>query len=212
MPEPVDLETLDCLREAWNARAIPPAGVYRAIVADPPWEYNDRLDSGAQRVRGAANWYRTMPTAAICDLPVGDWAAAEAHLYLWVTNAFMEDGFRVVRAWGFDYKTILTWVKPQIGMGHYFRNNTEHVLFAVRGRLPLLVRDAPTAFSAPRRRHSEKPAAFLDLVERVSPGPRLEVFARSHRTGWDVVGEEVGTLLTGAGLRQVDRAPEGRLL
>lgn len=180
----------------------PERGAFATLVVDPPWSYNDRLQSGnsgfgaPKGVRGAANHYSVLDTPGIAALPVGEYAAPDAHIYLWVTNAFMEDGFALMRAWGFEFKTILTWVKPQIGMGHYFRNNTEHVLFGVRGSLPTKRNDCPTAFTAPRRRHSEKPDAFFDLVESMSPGPYLSVFERRWRMGWSAVGDEVGVTLT----------------
>jgi N6-adenosine-specific RNA methylase IME4 len=106
-----------------------------------------------------------------------------------------------VEAWGFKFKTVLTWVKPGLGMGHYFRNNTEHVLFAVRGRLGLARHDVPTAFSFPRRGHSEKPEEFYNLVESCSPGPYLELFSRSLRPGWTMWGDEIGQRAGQATLR-----------
>ena len=176
---------------------------FTTIVADPPWQYRDKLKMGGDQAgtphrghRGAESHYPCMATDDICALGgpghlVGLPIAEPAHLYLWVTNAFMEDGHRVARAWGFTPRTILTWVKPQIGMGHYFRNNTEHVIFAVRGTLPTLRRDCPTAFTANRRRHSQKPDEFFEIVESMSVGPYLEVFARRPREGWTVWGNEV---------------------
>lgn len=184
---------------------------YRTIVVDPPWSYtqhwkrsdqwrslsgrmfkrgghNGKYGAGA---RGAAAQYDCMPLDAISALGVGDWADVDAHLYVWTTNAFLRDTFPIIEAWGFSYKTMITWVKNQIGMGLYFRNSTEHVLFAVRGRLKPLRRDVRTDFAAPRGRHSEKPAAFYDMVESMSPGPYLDVFARKKRFGWDVYGNEV---------------------
>ena len=141
--------------------------------------------------RGAAAQYDCMTLDQIAALPVADWAEDNAHLYLWVTNAFIEAGFNLMREWGFTYKTMITWRKNQIGMGLYFRNSTEHVLFGVRGKLKLQRRDLRTDFEAPRRRHSEKPDAFYDLVEAASPGPYIEIFARRQRFNWDVAGNEV---------------------
>ena len=148
---------------------------------------------GAYKVgeRGAAAQYDCMTLDQIAALPVADWAEDNAHLYLWVTNAFIEAGFNLMREWGFTYKTMITWRKNQIGMGLYFRNSTEHVLFGVRGKLKLQRRDLRTDFEAPRRRHSEKPDAFYDLVEAASPGPYIEIFARRQRFNWDVAGNEV---------------------
>jgi N6-adenosine-specific RNA methylase IME4 len=172
---------------------------YRTICADPPWAYRDKLSSvnaGHPRHRGADSHYQTMPLEWIKDLPVHTIAEADAHLYLWTTNAFMVEGHEVARAWGFQPRTILTWVKTQIGMGHYFRNNTEHVIFAVRGSLPTNRKDVPTAFTAPRGAHSAKPECFIDLVESMSPGPYVEIFSRRHRLGWDVWGNESANTAT----------------
>ena len=167
---------------------------YACILADPPWEYRDRNTRGA-----AARHYPTLSVEALCRLEVAELAAPDAHLWLWTTNQMLADGTatKVARAWGFEPKTVLTWCKarpdgrPQIGTGHYLRNATEHVLFCVRGRLPVRVRSIPTWFMAPRGRHSEKPEVVYRIVEQVSPGPYLELFARRRRPGWHVWGNEV---------------------
>lgn len=124
-------------------------------------------------------------------------ARLNAHLFLWTTNAFMDKAYDVARAWGFQPKTIVTWVKtkpdgtPSMKTGNYFRGATEHFLFCIRGSLPLSTdRAYPTAFLWPRLSHSVKPDAFYDLVESVSPGPYLELFARRQRLGWDTWGDE----------------------
>jgi N6-adenosine-specific RNA methylase IME4 len=163
---------------------------YRTIVVDPPWNYHDKLGDGP---RGAASHYDCASFDDIAAIPVGTWAERDAHLYLWVTNAFMEEGHELARLWGFEKRTILTWVKPYIGMGHWFRNSTEHVLFCVRGRLGPQRRDLPTHFNGRNagRKHSQKPDAFYDLVEAMSPGPYIDVFSRTHRMGWAVFGNEV---------------------
>ena len=160
---------------------------YRTICADPPWAYKDKLTA---KHRGADAHYMTMPLEWIKRLRVQEISEDNAHLYLWTTNAFMVEGHEVCRAWGFEPRTILTWVKTQMGMGHYFRNNTEHVIFAVRGSLPTLRNDVPTAFTAKRRAHSAKPECFIDMVESMSPPAYLEIFSRRHRLGWDVWGNE----------------------
>jgi len=139
-----------------------------------------------------------MSAEDVAALPVGELAADDAHLYLWVTNPILPEAFQVVEAWGFAYNTILTWEKQgTLGMGFTFRNQTEHVLFGMRGKLPI---PAPlrqrTIFAAPKGRHSEKPDLFYDRVEAVSPEPRLELFARRARlAGWDYWGDEsLGTV------------------
>lgn len=127
-------------------------------------------------------------------------AGEDAHLYLWTTNSFMREAHEVAEAWGFKQKTILTWVKTEANnpakvsfrMGYYFRGATEHVLFCVRGKLRLNVRNLPTAFLWPRiGKHSRKPEAFYDMVEQASPGPYLELFARRNRIGWTTWGHGV---------------------
>jgi N6-adenosine-specific RNA methylase IME4 len=162
----------------------PVPDVFSAIVIDPPWRYDNVATRGA-----AEDHYPTMSLdeLAAMELPAAD----NAHLYLWVTNGFLREGFGLVDAWGFTYKTILTWCKPQIGMGNWFRNTTEHVLFGVRGRHPTLRNDVPTHFTAPRTRHSAKPESFYDLVESCSPGPWVDMFSRNRgRFGWHTWGNE----------------------
>lgn len=159
---------------------------YRTIVADPPWQYRS-----AATKADARKHYQTLPLADICELGIAQEAAKDAHLWLWTTNAFMEQGHQVVRAWGFEPMTILTWCKKQPGVGYYLRNNTEHCIFATRGK-PIVpeIKAMATWFIWPRSAHSQKPEAFYDLVEQVSPGPYLELFARRNRLGWDTWGNE----------------------
>jgi N6-adenosine-specific RNA methylase IME4 len=162
---------------------------YPTIVIDPPWDWDDEGDVD-QFGRGRPV-YATMPLGEIAALPVGDLAAEHAHLYLWITNRSLPKGFELLAAWGFRYVTALTWIKPSIGMGNYFRGSTEHVLFGVRGSLELLTRDQGTWFAAQRPSiHSAKPPEFYVLVERCSPGPWLEMFGRGLRKGWSVWGAE----------------------
>lgn len=165
-----------------------PAGLYSTLVIDPPWQYDNR------GTRGAANdHYHTMTRDELVALDVP--AADEAHLYLWTTNAFLRDAFDLVDAWQFDYKATLVWVKPQMGMGNYFRISHEMVLFGVRGGLKTRRKDALSWFQAPRGKHSAKPDAFYDLVESCSPGPYMDMFNRDgsklfRRPGWDGWGDE----------------------
>lgn len=163
-----------------------PPGQFRTIVADPPWQYSNT------RTRGAAeDHYPTMTLEELCRLNVSERAAEQSHLYLWVTNNFLLEGFEILAAWGFEYKTCLTWVKPQMGMGNYFRGSTEHVLFGVRGGLKTLRNNQVNWFEAKRTQHSAKPDLFYELVETCSPGPYLEMFARRARLGdWQYWGNE----------------------
>lgn len=177
-------------------------GTCRTIVADPPWRYANTSTRGA-----AEDHYPTMSIDEICALGPGviaERAAAESHLYLWTTAGHLPEAFRVVETWGFDYKTYLVWVKPQMGMGNYFRVSTELVLFGVRGGLRTNDRAILNWFEAPRSQHSSKPGGFADLVERASPGPYLEMFARCYRDqrlsgtcpctrcqrGWEIWGDQ----------------------
>lgn len=159
---------------------------YRTIVADPPWRY----DSAATKA-DARKHYETMALDDIQALPVADLAETDAHLWLWTTNGFMRQAHELAEGWGFRPLTIVTWCKKQPGVGYYLRNNTEHCIFATRGR-PMVPEFKPlsTWFVWPRAKHSQKPEAFYDLVEQVSPAPRVELFARRNRMLWDTWGNE----------------------
>jgi N6-adenosine-specific RNA methylase IME4 len=160
-----------------------------------------QLRSGGRGAQ-AEHVYPTMTNAELAALPVGQITADQAHLYMWVTNPRLiadhrgkrdVTPFDIVEAWGFTPQTLLTWVKPgRNGLGWYFRGQTEHVIFATRGKLgiPAELRQ-PNVFFAKKGRHSAKPGAFFELVEQVSPAPRIELFARSMRLGWDAWGNEV---------------------
>lgn len=169
---------------------------YRTIVADPPWRYRQtRILTTAKRpeTRPEADaQYQTMTVEDIAALPIKEQADDDAHLYLWVTNPKLFEALPVVEAWGFEYVTLLTWRKlGTLGLGYYFRGDTEHVIFAVRGKAPIEPsKRARNWFAAPKTGHSRKPDQFYEMVERVSPGPYLELFARRRRFGWDVWGNE----------------------
>jgi N6-adenosine-specific RNA methylase IME4 len=169
---------------------IAPNTTYQTIALDPPWDWGDEGD--ADQFGRARPTYATMSIDQIAALPVASLAAKDAHIYLWITNRSLPKGFALLESWGFRYITCLTWCKPSIGMGNYYRGSTEHILFGVRGSLPLLRRDMGTWFSASRPdRHSAKPEDFYRMVEACSPGPWLEMFARSQRNGWVQWGAEV---------------------
>lgn len=135
--------------------------------------------------------YASMDLAAICALPVESLAEDDAHLWVWGVNGRLDSAYEVARAWGFRPVTLLTWCKKQPGVGKYLRNNTEHCVFATRGAA-IFPEHVPTAswFVWPRAAHSAKPEAFYDLVEQVSPAPRVELFARRNRMLWDTWGNE----------------------
>lgn len=165
---------------------------FETVLADPPWRFQNRTGKVApEHVRLAR--YETMPLDDIIDLPVGDITTDQAHLYLWVPNALLPEGLEVLRAWGFTYKTNLVWYKTRKdggpdgrGVGFYFRNVTELVLFGVKGSRRTLApgRRQVNLFSERKREHSRKPEQLYDIIEACSPGPYLELFARYRRCGW----------------------------
>ena len=163
---------------------LPPGG-FATILVDPPWP----LQSGEKH-------YRTMSMARITALPVGALAARDAHLWLWTTNALLPKAYEVAEAWGFTVRSPLTWVKFRLGLGgrYQLRNASEQLLFCTRGRAPLGSRSQPTWFNAPVTEHSRKPAEQFAIIERVSPGPYLELFARRRPESnqpWAVWGDQV---------------------
>lgn len=159
---------------------------FGTIYADPPWPYENTASRGA-----AENHYRTMALDSIRALPVAELAADQAHLHLWTTNAFLFEAQHLMQAWGFAYKSCLVWIKPQMGNGNYWRVSHEFLLLGVRGPLTFKDKSQQSWAYAERTQHSAKPAIFRKLVERVSPGPRLELFARAPAEGWTVWGDQV---------------------
>jgi N6-adenosine-specific RNA methylase IME4 len=166
------------------------AAKFATIVIDPPWDWGDEGDQ--DQLGRARPTYGTMPLEELLELPVGELSDEDCHIYLWITNRSLPKGFALLERWGFRYVTALTWCKPSIGMGNYFRGSTEHVLFGVKGSQPLKRKDVGTWFEAPRGQqgHSSKPPSFYDLVESCSPGPYLEMFARCSRKDWTPWGAE----------------------
>lgn len=163
-------------------------GLFQTIVIDPPWDWGDEGD--VNQFGRAKPDYHTMPIEEIEKLPLNKISDENCHLYLWVTNRSLPKAFRLIEAWGFRYITCLTWVKPSIGMGNYFRGSTEQVLFAVKGSQPLKRKDVGTHFEAQRGKgHSAKPDEFYDLVESCSYAPYIDIFGRKERDGWSVWGE-----------------------
>lgn len=158
---------------------------YRTILADPPWGTKNLAST-------AGRHYPLMSLEDICALPVEDLAEDDAHLWLWVTNGdVFETAPAVMAAWGFSYRSCLTWIKPRFGLGPYLRNQTEHLLLGVRGRAPIQFRGQGTWMYAPLQEHSHKPEEQYAVIERCSPGPYVELFARRRRPGWDAWGNEV---------------------
>ena len=176
--------------EATTPEDIAQAGAkFATIMIDPPWDWGDEGDQ--DQLGRARPDYATMSKEQLLALPLPDLADDDCHLYLWITNRSLPKGFELMERWGFRYVTAITWAKPHFGMGNYFRGQTEHVLFGVKGSQPLKRKDVGTLFSAPRgpNGHSSKPVEFYELVETCSPGPYLEMFSRCNRDGWKAWGE-----------------------
>src|SRR4051812_13583745 len=167
-------------------------GKYSTILADPPWRFQNRTGKVApEHVR--LRRYQTMSIDEICALPVVAHAHNPAHLYLWVPNALLPWGLRVMDAWGFNYKANVVWYKVRKdggpdgrGVGFYFRNVTEILLFGTRGKMRTLKpgRTQVNIIATRKREHSRKPSAAYNLIQRCSPGPFLELFARERMKGW----------------------------
>lgn len=174
--------------------------LFGTILADPPWRFSNRTGKMAPEHKRLAR-YTTMSQQEILELPVAKLALPQSHLYLWVPNALVQDGLEVMKRWGFEYKTNLIWFKIRKdggpdgrGVGFYFRNVTELVLFGTRGHLRTAApgRRQVNILQTQKREHSRKPDEIYDLVEQCSPGPYLELFARHHRSGWIQWGNEMG--------------------
>jgi N6-adenosine-specific RNA methylase IME4/ParB-like chromosome segregation protein Spo0J len=164
-----------------------PEGPFRVLVIDPPWRYGVRDKDQTHR---AATPYPDMSIEEIRALPVEALAHQDCILWLWTTNAFIGEALELLNVWGFEKKTMLTWVKDRMGMGDWLRGQTEHCLMAARGRPVRTLTNQTTALYAPAREHSRKPEEFYRLVEALCPGNRCELFARSPRDGWAVWGAE----------------------
>jgi len=167
---------------------------YKTIYVDPPWPEV----GGGKIKRGADKHYNVMSISEIAlygDL-INMVAQEKCHLYLWATNNYLKDAFRLLEKWGWDYITMITWMKDRKGLGQYYRGKTEHCLFARRGVLPYRKKNGKraqgvTGFIEARGRHSAKPKTMREMIELVSYAPRLEMFAREKHKGWDVWGNEV---------------------
>jgi N6-adenosine-specific RNA methylase IME4 len=164
-----------------------PGGPFRVIVADPPWPYDTRAGDPTQR--GACD-YPPMPLEQIRALDIGALAHPDSILWLWTTNAHLPEAFEVLKAWGFTYKTMLTWVKGRMGCGDLLRGRTEHCLLAVRGKPTVTLTNETTVILAQARQHSRKPEEFYRLVESLCPGSKTELFARQERPAWQAHGDQ----------------------
>ncbi|MCS4491542.1 MT-A70 family methyltransferase [Corynebacterium sp. ES2715-CONJ3] len=187
------------LRENLDIAPLPNVvGGFQTILADPPWRFTNRTGKVAPEHR-RLDRYSTLSLDEIKSLPVSDVTAENAHLYLWVPNALLLDGLAVMEAWGFRYVSNIIWAKRRKdggpdgrGVGFYFRNVTEIILFGVKGKMRTLApaRSQVNMIETRKREHSRKPDEQYDLIESCSPGPYLELFARHERPGWVVWGDE----------------------
>jgi N6-adenosine-specific RNA methylase IME4 len=184
-----------------------PGGPFATVLADPPWRFQNRTGKVAPEHKRLSR-YDTMTPKEIAALPVPEIVAPRSHLYLWVPNALLADGLNVLEEWGFTYKANLVWHKVRKdggsdgrGVGFYFRNVTELVLFGVRGKMRTLPpgRTQVNLLSTRKREHSRKPDEQYEIIESCSPGPYLELFARYPRTGWSAWGNEAGDGITPRG-------------
>lgn len=191
-----DAEQTDAVQ---NLRAFAHGRKFKTVLADPPWQFQNRTGKVAPEHR-RLNRYPTMTLDDICGLPVSEVVEDTAHLYMWVPNALLPEGLRVMEAWGFQYKSNLVWHKIRKdggsdgrGVGFYFRNVTELILFGVRGKNARTLdagRSQVNMIQTRKREHSRKPDEQYELIEACSPGPYLELFARGERPGWAVWGNQ----------------------
>ena len=175
------------------------SGEFGAILIDPPWRFANRTGKMAPEHK-RLHRYPTMSFSEIADLRIKGFALANSHLYLWCPNALLLEGLSIMKSWGFTYKTNIVWYKVRKdggpdgrGVGFYFRNVTELLLFGIRGKLRTLApgRSQVNILISQKREHSRKPDGVYDLIERCSPGPYLELFARERTPGWTQWGNEV---------------------
>lgn len=201
---------------------FPRSASFATVIADPPWPFRQRFREAHTHLP-----YETMSEEAIFNLPVADAALPDAVLFLWTTNAHLPFAEECVRNWGFDQKTVITWVKtdrrgrPIPGSGFWFNGSTEHCLFAVRGKVPSVrtrrlrgehIPVMPSVILSRRLEHSRKPAVIYHYAEVVGAAPRLELFARARRAGWAAWGNERTDAGTGPIEAASERVASGRVV
>lgn len=188
----VDAESVEVVGERHERKSVStlddlPRSHYGCIYADPPWQY------GNQGTRASTdNHYQTMTIADLCSMPVAELAADDSHLHLWTTNAFIREAFDVIDAWGFEYRSMFIWVKPQMGIGNYWRVSHEILLLGIRGNAKRFNdRSLKSWAEVERKKHSAKPDCIRQMIEKASNGPYLELFGRKQVAGWTVFGNQV---------------------
>jgi N6-adenosine-specific RNA methylase IME4 len=178
---------------------------FGCIYADPPWRYENqatRASTGDHYAAGEKNDHTGMSVDQICELPVRELAAADAHLHLWTTNAFLFECPKIFKAWGFEFRSSFVWVKPQIGIGNYWRNSHEILLTAIRGDAKRFNDHSLQSWiECSRGKHSDKPEQIRGLIEGASTGPFLELFGRRVAPGWAVWGNQIERTMFDAGVR-----------
>lgn len=158
---------------------------YGTLIIDPPFE------TGQRGTYGAIKHYPLLSVEAVKRMPIDSLTTPDSHVWLWVSNQTLRIGYDVLEAWGYQVKSVFTWCKPRLGLGVYLRNGTEHALLGVRGHTPVKFKAQLNWGIFPVQDHSHKPEEFHKIVERVSPGPYAELFARRKMAGWDVWGDQV---------------------
>lgn len=190
-------QTIESLRAFSDAHS----DGFSTLMLDPPWRFTNRTGKVAPEHRRLAR-YKTLSFAELEQLPIDDLAKPKSHIYLWCPNALLAEGLHLLKAWGFTYKTNLIWYKVRKdggpdgrGVGFYFRNVTEMVLFGIKGKMRTLDpgRSQTNIIVHRKREHSWKPPTLYNIIEDCSPGPHLELFARKRREGWHVWGDQVDT-------------------
>jgi len=160
---------------------------FGTIYADPPWRYQNQ----GTRASTGNHYAGDMSVDEICAMPIAELSAEKCHLHLWTTNAFLFECPKIFKAWGFEFKSSFVWVKPQMGIGNYWRNSHEIMLLAVKGGQTALSRAEMSWLECKRGQHSAKPDAVRHSIERLSPGPFLELFGRKKVEGWTVFGNQI---------------------
>ncbi len=164
---------------------------YRCIYADPPWDYENKKTGGGLS-SAAIQKYQTMSLEEIKNLPVPDIAMKDSCLFLWATTPLLPEGFEVMKAWGYKYKTAIYWRKiMSLGMGYWFRGQVELLLFGTKGKVKAFRCQKPNFIQTRARKHSQKPDEFYGLIEGLGLNPKIELFARERREGWDAIGNQL---------------------
>jgi len=164
---------------------------YKCILADPPWSYENKKTGGSLN-GGAEQQYQTMPLDEICDMEVKRISEKDSCLFLWATTPLLPEGLEVLKSWGFKYKTAIYWRKiMSLGMGYWFRGQVELCLLGVRGNLKAFRSQEPNFIETRVRKHSQKPDHLYGIIETLNLDPKIELFARENREGWDVWGNQI---------------------